>query len=70
MNETKTNINVNVDNLFSEFNKQVKTNRKLTVISICSLVLLACEKRKVVSKNSEIKDLMKEIEELKGMKGD
>lgn len=70
MNETKTNINVNVDNLFAEFNKQVKTNRKLTVIAICSLVLLACENRKVVSKNAEIKDLMKEIEELKGMKGD
>ena len=70
MNEVKTNVNVNIDNLFSEFNKQAKINHKLTIVTTCLLVLLACEKKKISSKNAEIANLKSTIDDLKGMKGD
>lgn len=63
-------VEIDVNRLFNDYAKQVKTNKRLCLVGVALAAGLVYKNYELKKKDEKIESLTKENEELKSMKGE
>lgn len=63
-------VKIDVNDIFTEYMKQVRVNKRLNLLVILGCVYIASQAVDIKQKDKEIESLKRENRELKNMKGE